>query len=185
MKELSNVSIGSDLDFDLVTLFFKDNSKISVSVPKRDPSKPDGYVTGCTVIEALEAQLGVTLIGTDPVIRAINNALSIGLAYHADALVRNVPKHTPKKIRANSFASLEALCSGKRIACERRGKKIELTTPDGGTTAECASLAEAWDTYRNDGAFCHLPIQLRKIAYPLFVRFTRPMTADKEAAQEN
>lgn len=73
----------------------------------------------------------------------------------------NAPSKAPKKVRANSFASLERLCAGKRIVCERRGKKIELTTPDGSVTAECESLAEAWDTYRNDHAFCNLPIQLR------------------------
>lgn len=60
-------------------------------------------------------------------------------------------------MKTNTYAHLEKLCAAKRIVCERRGKKIELTTPDGGTTAECETVAEALDTFRNDPAFAALP----------------------------
>lgn len=62
--------------------------------------------------------------------------------------------------RPNSFARLEALCAAKEIVCERRGKKIELTTPCGGTTAECDSVAEALDTVQRDSTFADLPLKL-------------------------
>lgn len=65
-------------------------------------------------------------------------------------------------MRANTFSHLEALASSKRIVCERTGKRITLTTPDGGTTAECDSVAEALDTLRSDSTFADLPIVLAK-----------------------
>lgn len=63
-------------------------------------------------------------------------------------------------MRTNTFAHLEALCEAKGIVCERRRGRIELTTPNGGTTAECESVAEALDTYRNDDTFSSLPFKL-------------------------
>lgn len=65
-------------------------------------------------------------------------------------------------MRTNTFEHLQGLCAGKGIVCERRGKKINMTTPDGGTTAECESLAEAFDTLRGDPTFSDLPIKLGK-----------------------
>ncbi len=64
-------------------------------------------------------------------------------------------------VRADTFEHLQGLCAGKGIICERRGRRIELTTPCGGTTAECSSIGEALDTYRNDPTFSDLPIQFR------------------------
>jgi hypothetical protein len=69
-------------------------------------------------------------------------------------------------MRTNTFAHLEALASSKRIVCERTGKRITLTTPDGGTTAECDSVAEALDTLTGDPTFAALPIVLAKPAAP-------------------
>lgn len=67
-------------------------------------------------------------------------------------------------MRSGSFNHLQALCAGKGIVCERNRSKtrIELTTPDGGTTAECESIAEAWDTYKGDPAFANLPIKMNR-----------------------
>jgi hypothetical protein len=65
-------------------------------------------------------------------------------------------------MRTDTFEHLQRLCAGKGIVCERRGKKIELTTPSGGTTAECESVAEAFDTLRGDPTFSELPIKLAK-----------------------
>lgn len=64
-------------------------------------------------------------------------------------------------MKTNTFKHLENLCAVKGIVCERRGRKIELTTPGGGTTAECESLAEALDTYRTDPAFSTLPVRIQ------------------------
>lgn len=61
-------------------------------------------------------------------------------------------------MKTNTFEHLESLCRAKRIVCERRGKRIELTTPDGGTTAECSTVTEALDTVRGDSTFAALPI---------------------------
>jgi len=63
-------------------------------------------------------------------------------------------------MRTNTYSHLEALASSKRIVCERTGKRITLTTPDGGTTAECDSVAEALDTLASDPTFSALPIVL-------------------------
>jgi len=60
--------------------------------------------------------------------------------------------------RINTFSHFNGLCDSKRIVCERRGKKISLTTPDGATTAECDSVKDAMDTVRNDPTFANLPI---------------------------
>lgn len=65
-------------------------------------------------------------------------------------------------MRIDTFEHLQGLCAGKGIVCERRGKKIDMTTPDGGTTAECESVAEAFDTLRGDPTFADLPIKLAK-----------------------
>ena len=64
-------------------------------------------------------------------------------------------------MKTNTFEHLESMCASKGIICERRGRKIELTTPDGAITAECASISEALDTYRNDPTYSDLPIQIR------------------------
>lgn len=71
-------------------------------------------------------------------------------------------------MKTNTFSHLENLCAGKRIVCERRGKVIELTTPCGGTTAECDSVAEALDTVATDPTFSKLPIVMsrRELAAP-------------------
>lgn len=62
-------------------------------------------------------------------------------------------------MRTQIYNHLEALCHSKQIVCERRGKKIELTTPCGGTTAVCETVGEAFDVYRTDPAFCNLPLR--------------------------
>jgi hypothetical protein len=87
---------------------------------------------------------------------SVNEVGAAPYAKTRDALLRN-----QKQIyRTNTFEHLESLCHGKGIVCERNGRKIELTTPDGGTTAECDSVSEALDTYRNDATFSKLPIKL-------------------------
>lgn len=65
-------------------------------------------------------------------------------------------------MRTDTFAHLENLCRSKRIVCERNGRKINLITPDGSVNAECESLAEAFDTLKNDPTFANLPIVLAK-----------------------
>lgn len=60
-------------------------------------------------------------------------------------------------MKPNTFTHLENLCRAKRIVCERYGKRIELTTPDGSVKAECATVAEALDTVQNDSTFFSLP----------------------------
>lgn len=67
-------------------------------------------------------------------------------------------------MRTDTFEHLQGLCAGKGIVCERRGKKIDMTTPNGGTTAECDSVAEAFDTLRGDPTFSELPLRLGKPA---------------------
>lgn len=67
-------------------------------------------------------------------------------------------------MRTDTFAHLENLCRSKRIVCERNGRKINLITPDGSVNAECESLAEAFDTLKNDNTFAKLPIVLAKPA---------------------
>jgi hypothetical protein len=63
-------------------------------------------------------------------------------------------------MKTNTFEHLESLARSKGIICERRSvRKIELTTPCGGTTAECATVSEAFDTLRNDPTFSDLPIK--------------------------
>lgn len=64
-------------------------------------------------------------------------------------------------MKTNTFEHLENLCRLRRIVCERRhSRKIELTTPDGGTTAECVSVADALNTLHSDTAFSSLPLHL-------------------------
>lgn len=63
-------------------------------------------------------------------------------------------------MKTNTFEHLQGLCAGKRIVCERNGRKIDLTTPDGSVSAECESVAEALDVVGHDPAFCKLPIVL-------------------------
>jgi hypothetical protein len=66
-------------------------------------------------------------------------------------------------MKTNTFEHHESLARSKGIVCERRSaRKIELTTPCGGTTAECATVAEALDTLRTDPTFSDLPIKCQK-----------------------
>lgn len=60
-----------------------------------------------------------------------------------------------------TFDRLQSLCACRGIVCERTRGKIELTTPNGGTTAECDTVAEAYDTLNSDTTFSTLPILLR------------------------
>lgn len=63
--------------------------------------------------------------------------------------------------RADTFSHLEGLAWGRGVVCERySARRIELTTPDGGTSAVCESVAEALDIMRNDSAFCKLPLKI-------------------------
>lgn len=61
-----------------------------------------------------------------------------------------------------TFTTLERLCAAKGIVCERRGRKIELTTPDGSVTAEADTVADAFADYDSE-PFRSLPIKLAKI----------------------
>ena len=56
------------------------------------------------------------------------------------------------------FEKLESMARQRGIVCERNGRKIELTTPDGGVMAECDTVADAADTIRQDTSFNRLPI---------------------------
>lgn len=68
-------------------------------------------------------------------------------------------------MKTNTYDHLENLAASKGVVCERArsGRKIELTTPCGGTTAECDSVTEALDTMRGDPTFSNLPIQIRTV----------------------
>lgn len=59
----------------------------------------------------------------------------------------------------NTFKNLESHCYARGIVCERYGRKIEMTTPDGSTTAECSTVQEGFDTLQNDSTFSSLPIK--------------------------
>lgn len=63
-------------------------------------------------------------------------------------------------MRSDTFEHLEALCATRRVACERRGKKVLLTVPDGSVQAECDGVRDALDTMRTDPAFKDLPLRL-------------------------
>ena len=65
---------------------------------------------------------------------------------------------------ARTFASLERLCAAKGIVCERRGRKIELTTPDGSVTAEADTVADAFADYDSE-PFRSLPIKLARTGW--------------------
>lgn len=56
-----------------------------------------------------------------------------------------------------TFLDLERHCARYNICCERTGRKIELTTPDGSVTAECSSVADAIATVIGDSTFSSLP----------------------------
>lgn len=74
-------------------------------------------------------------------------------------------------MKTGSYEHLESYCAGKGIICQRIGKRIKLTTPDGGTTAEETSVRDAWSTVKTDPTFCDLPIQvLRRPPAPQPVR---------------
>lgn len=61
--------------------------------------------------------------------------------------------------RQTAFNRLVSKCNAQGIVCERFGRRIELTTPDGGTTAVCHSVTDAWAEYHNDPAFFALPLR--------------------------
>lgn len=65
---------------------------------------------------------------------------------------------------ARTFALLERLCAVKGIFCERRGRKIELTTPDGSVTAEAETVADAFADYDSE-PFRSLPIKLARTGW--------------------
>lgn len=56
-----------------------------------------------------------------------------------------------------TFANLERLCASKNVCCERRGRAIHITIPSGAVSAECATVAEAFDTMTGDSTFSDLP----------------------------
>ena len=58
-----------------------------------------------------------------------------------------------------TFKQLEIACKQKGIVCERTGRTVELTTPDGGTTAECETVGEAVNTFFYDHVFASLPVK--------------------------
>lgn len=80
-------------------------------------------------------------------------------------------------MKTGSFEHLEQWCAAKGIVVQRIGKRIELTTPCGGTTAEETSVRDAWGTVKTDPAFCHLPIQVRRPVAPE----PQPVRAAREA----
>lgn len=67
----------------------------------------------------------------------------------------NIRKKIEVRARAKdgTFKRLQQECWVKGIVCERYGRKIELTTPAGGTTAVCDSVAEGFQTLLYDDAF--------------------------------
>lgn len=71
-------------------------------------------------------------------------------------------------MKTNTFEHLESLCAGVGVVCERDGKKINLTVPNGSVSAECDGVRDALDTMRSDPTFSKLPILLRREAksYP-------------------
>jgi len=68
-------------------------------------------------------------------------------------------------MRTNTFTNLQRQCQIKGVVCERSRGKIEMTTPDGGTTAECLTVAEAMETLHHDSTFASLPIKLAKTGW--------------------
>lgn len=58
------------------------------------------------------------------------------------------------------FHHLQADCRAKGVVCERSGRKVELTTPDGSVTAECDTVAEAIDAFHYDATFASLPVKV-------------------------
>lgn len=68
-----------------------------------------------------------------------------------------------------TFERLQQACGLRGIVCERTRGKIELTTPNGGTTAECATVREAWDTYEGDTTFSSLPVLPIKLGKPAYL----------------
>lgn len=82
-----------------------------------------------------------------------------------------------------TFERLQSICASKAIVCERRGRKVELTTPCGGTTAECDGVNDAYATLANDPTFHDLPIVLRK--HPEVNIDTRRENLRNEIAESN
>lgn len=80
-------------------------------------------------------------------------------------------------MKTGSYEHLESYCAGKGIICQRIGKRIKLTTPDGGTTAEETSVRDAWSTVKTDPTFADLPIRLAcraNVDEPKPVRVAKP-----------
>lgn len=70
-------------------------------------------------------------------------------------------------MKTGSFEHLEQYCTARGIVCQRVGRTIELTTPDGGTTAEEPTLAEAWSTVQGDTTFSTLPVRPKPAPQPV------------------
>lgn len=68
-----------------------------------------------------------------------------------------------------TFERLVTACKLRGIICEKSRGKIELTTPNGGTTAECETVREAWETYEGDSTFSSLPYLPIKIPQPAYL----------------
>lgn len=47
-------------------------------------------------------------------------------------------------MRTNIFETLQRLCAGRGIVCEQRGKKIDMTTPDGKFYACLTRMEHIW-----------------------------------------
>lgn len=63
-------------------------------------------------------------------------------------------------MRTDTFEHLQGLCAGKGIVCERRGKKIDMTTPDGGNGVMLTvgvPMRGFIDGAKYRGPFCHYP----------------------------
>lgn len=69
-------------------------------------------------------------------------------------------------MRSDTFEHLEALCATRRVVCERRGKKVLLTVPDGSVQAECDGVRDALDTMRTDPTFKDLPLDMARVLPP-------------------
>jgi len=67
-------------------------------------------------------------------------------------------------VRTNTLSHLKNMCAIKDIVCEKTRGRIELTTPDGSTTAECATVEEALAELKGH-PFAELPIKLAKSGY--------------------
>lgn len=76
-----------------------------------------------------------------------------------------------------TFERLVSACGQHGIVCNKSRGRIELTTPNGGTTAECATVREAWDTFENDTTFSSLPVLPIKLGQPAYLNEQDKATA--------